>query len=67
MEVTVYTFRDAEGYEYGVFYTQDYQEAKEYAQANGLKIIANTFEWAADEELDDFTGADEEEDDDADD
>lgn len=53
MTITVYSFEKG-GYEYGSFTTQDYREAKEYAQANRCKIIGNEFEWSESEPLDDF-------------
>lgn len=53
MTITVYSFEKA-GDEYGGFTTQDYAEAKEYARANRLLIIANEFEWAGSEPLDDY-------------
>ncbi|HYH82284.1 MAG TPA: hypothetical protein VEX86_20915 [Longimicrobium sp.] len=53
MTITVYSFEKA-GDEYGGFTTQDYREAKEYAAAHKLLIIANEFEWAESEPLDDF-------------
>jgi hypothetical protein len=55
MTVTVYTFEDGDGDEYGSFTTQDYAEAKAYAQDNRLCVIANEFEWADSHPLDDYT------------
>ncbi len=53
MTITVYTFRDANDSEWA-FHTQDYQAAKAYAQANGLLVIANEYEWADSEPVDDY-------------
>ena len=56
MEITVYTFYDADDAEVGDRHrTQDYQEARKYAQQYQYKVIANTYEWAGQEEVDDFT------------
>jgi hypothetical protein len=58
--ISVYTFehRRADG-EYetynGSYATQDYQQAKAYAQSVGLRIVANEYEWADSEPLDDYT------------
>jgi hypothetical protein len=53
MTISVYTFvRD--GHEFGSFSTQDYTEAKQYAAENRCLVIANEFEWAGSEPLDDF-------------
>jgi hypothetical protein len=54
--ITVYTFRDADNQEYGTYSTQDYAAAKAYAAEYRLRIIANEFEWADSEDLDDYTG-----------
>jgi hypothetical protein len=51
----VYTFRDRDNDSFGSFHTQDYEEAKQYARENRLRIIGNEYEWADSEDLDDFT------------
>lgn len=53
--VEVYTFENADGTEDG-FTTTDAVEAREYAKANGLKWIANIYEWADSELVRDYTG-----------
>ena len=58
MTLTVYTFKDAAGNEFGDFNTQDYDAAKEYAQRYRLLVIGNTYEWSDSEPLDDYTGGD---------
>lgn len=45
MTITVYTFIDADGNEYGSFRTRDYGEAKSYAQDNALMVVANEYEF----------------------
>lgn len=44
--LTLYTFEDADGREYGTFTTQDYAEAKGYAAEQKLRLIANEYEWS---------------------
>lgn len=61
MTITVYTFEDAAGNEYGCWHTQDYEQAKAYARLGRLRIIANAFEWSDSEMLDDFTRAEDKE------
>lgn len=60
LEVTVYTVearkRDETPYPACDFYTFDYEEAKVYAQRERLIVIANEYEWADSEPLDDYTG-----------
>jgi hypothetical protein len=53
MTIEVYSFEDADGTEQG-YTTQDYSEAKRYAQEYRLLIIANTFEWSEAEPVDDY-------------
>lgn len=55
MTLTVYSFEDADGCESG-YTTQDYADAKRYAAEYRLRVIANEFEWAESEVVDDFTG-----------
>ena len=59
LEVTVYTVearnRADTPYPASEFYTQDYDEAQGYAQRERLIVIANTYEWADSEPLDDYT------------
>lgn len=43
-ELTVYTFDNSDG-DADSFETMNFEEAKEYAQENNLKIIENTYEW----------------------
>jgi hypothetical protein len=50
MEIEVYTFKDKDGQEFGTYFTQDIEEAKEYARDNKLRVIANTFVWDDSEE-----------------
>ncbi len=58
MTISVYGFEDADGNEFGSFTTQNYEEAKRYASANSLRIVARHFEFSDTEYLDDYTGAD---------
>lgn len=62
-DISVYSFEDRDGNEYGTFTTQDYQEAKAYAAENKLRVMENVYEWseAIPVEGDDYTGADDEE------
>jgi rubredoxin len=55
MEIEVYTFKDKDGQEFGTYFTQDIEEAKEYARDNKLRVIANTFVWDDSEEIEDYT------------
>ena len=56
MDVIVYTFEDSDRNEVsGGFYTQNYAEAKAYGLSVGCRVIANTFQWADSEIVDDFT------------
>ena len=41
MTITVYSFEDHEGEEIGGFTTQNHIEARDYARANKLRMIAN--------------------------
>lgn len=54
-DISVYTFEDKDGNEYGNYVTQDYQEAKSYAQANKLRVIGNEYVFRDSELVDDFT------------
>jgi hypothetical protein len=49
-----YTFEDADGMGPG-YSTFDPAEAREYGQQYGLKVIANSYEWADSEVAWDFT------------
>jgi hypothetical protein len=44
MDITVYTFRDAEG-DIPLWSTQDADEAQLYAWQNGCLVEANTYTW----------------------
>jgi hypothetical protein len=59
MDVHVYTLearqRGETPYPECDFWTFDYDEAQEYAQAAKLLVIDNTYEWADSAPLDDFT------------
>jgi hypothetical protein len=61
LEVTVYTLeakrREDTPYPESDFYTYDYEEAKQRAAAARLIVIANEYEWADSEPLDDYTDA----------
>lgn len=52
--VTVYSFEDNSGSEYGSFTTQDYAEAKKYAADNKLLVVANEYEWQESHPLEDY-------------
>ena len=39
------------------FETENYEEARDRAEAAGLRVIDNTYEWADSEMIDDFTEA----------
>lgn len=54
MTITVYSFEDKNGLDMG-WTTQDYREAKQHAQEFRLRVIANEFEFADSELVDDFT------------
>jgi hypothetical protein len=45
MDVTVYTFEDADGAEQS-FHTYQASEAEETARKNGWRVIANEYEYA---------------------
>jgi magnesium-transporting ATPase (P-type) len=64
-DIEVYTFEDADGNPATDWHTQDYSEAHDHAAAHGYRLIANTYRWADSELIEDFTGA--EPDDDSDD
>lgn len=53
--ITVYSFEDKDGNEFGSFTTQDYEEAKRYAAEGRLKVIANEYEWSESFPLEDYT------------
>jgi len=63
LEVTVYTVearkREDTAYPHTEFYTEDYEEAKGYAAEHRLMVIANSYEWADSEPLEDYTGSEE--------
>lgn len=62
MSITVYTFEGPRDNPYtGEYTTQDYQEADRYASVNGYRLIANEYEWADSEMIEDYTGEAEEE------
>ena len=50
-----YTFEDANGHEYGSFTTFNITEAREYAQANKVRLVANTYEFSDSELVEDYT------------
>lgn len=45
MRISLYTFEDAEGNEFGTYNTQKASEAESYARANNLRVIDNIYEW----------------------
>lgn len=53
--LTLYSFERDEGDPFGEFRTFDYREACEYAMAHGLRVIADEYEWAGSELVDDYT------------
>lgn len=53
--IALYTFEDAAGHVYGSFSTQSYDEACEYAERYGLRVIENVFEWSGSEMVRDHT------------
>lgn len=62
LEVIVYTVEARERaetpYPASDFHTQDYDEARKYAQDNRLLLIENTYEWADSQPVDDFAPMD---------
>ncbi len=44
MRISIHTFQDADGNDFGTWSTQDYDEAKSYAAGNRIRIIANEYE-----------------------
>ena len=54
MQLTVYTFDDESGPDANGWSTQDYDEAKRYAQDRNLQIIANNYEFVDSEPLEDY-------------
>ena len=54
MGIRVYTFEQKDGTK-PEFTTQDPNEAKKYAQDNGLKMIANDYEFSDSELVEDYT------------
>jgi len=66
MQISVYTFEDKDGNEFGAYQTQDFEEAKRYAQEGSLRVIENVFEWseAIPVEGADYTKTDDEDDED---
>lgn len=52
--ITVYSFENAAG-PFGSFTTMDLDEAKEYARKGALKVIANEYEFADSELVEDYT------------
>jgi hypothetical protein len=59
-EITLYSFEDAEGNE-ETFTTLNYDEAREHAIQHQLRLIAQTYEYTDQEMLWDYTGRDEDE------
>lgn len=57
MDLTVYTFEDANGAA-DSWTTMEYDDAKRYAYQWNLRIIANTYEWSDSEPLEDYTQSD---------
>jgi hypothetical protein len=51
-----YTFEDSEGREDG-YSTMDMGEARDYARAGRLRLIAHVYEWADSEVVEDYTQA----------
>ena len=60
MEIEIYTFEDENGYEVGIFSTQDPNEARKHGSRYCLKVIANTFTFEDSELVWDFTDSDSE-------
>lgn len=52
--ITLYTFEDAAGAP-DSYSTQDYAEARDRAKRYSLRLIANDYEWADSELLEDYT------------
>lgn len=52
--ITIYTFENSEGEESGCLTTQDYDEAKRYAQTNSLLVVSNEYVWDEAIPLDDY-------------
>jgi len=57
----VYTFEDGDGNSFGSWSTSDYEEAKGYAMENRYRVIANRYDWADSEVVNDFTPDEDEE------
>ena len=57
MTITVYTFEDKNGHEYGTWHTQIAHDARQYAAKYQLRVIANEYEFADSEPVEgwDFT------------
>ena len=55
MEVTLYSFEDAEGNEPTCWTTFKADEAHEHAREHGYKLIANNFEYTDCETVADYT------------
>jgi hypothetical protein len=53
--ITLYTFEDSDGNEFGSFTTQNYGEAKDYAGKGKLRVIANEFTFEDSSLIADFT------------
>jgi hypothetical protein len=62
--VEIYSFEDRDGVE-STFTTRVIAEAKRFARENNLKLIANVFEFADSELVEDNTKADDRDEDDA--
>jgi len=58
----LYTFEDAQGYEWGSYSTSTWADANEYAMTYRLRVIENTFEWSDSELVADYTDTDDPED-----
>lgn len=54
-DIHVYTLEDAHGNESGTFATGSYEEARDRARADHLRVIDNTYVWDDSEMVDDFT------------
>lgn len=52
--MTLYTFEDEDGNQFGTFTTLDYREAKRYASEHGLLVVGNEYEWSEAVPLDDY-------------
>lgn len=53
--VTLYSFEDADGNEFGTFTTFDVTVAREYARTNRMRLIAQEYEYTDSELVEDFT------------